>query len=187
MKPISIAITAFMTALLGLGTAWAVETGSAGGADQAAAMEKAQLHSASQFIGLNVQDSQGQPVGVVRDLVLDMEEQRIAYLLVGVGEESYLVPWAAVTSPHEGPFLTLDADRQTVTTAPVRSPEQLDEQSARELHEHYGVSPYWDEADGEFSPPGARKSRPWADLPGQEHVEPLPPRPPLGGSTQEVR
>ena len=178
------------TLLLGLtGSGLAFADGAAGATTQAppqgAVMEgQPQLHGASDFIGLNVHDSKGREVGMVRELLLDAEENRIAYAEVGVGEDTYLIPWAAISSPHEGPLLTTDADLETITSAPVRRQEQLDEESARALHEHYGVAPYWDADQArEFSPPEARKSRPWADLPGQTTTP--TPRPPLGGGSGE--
>ncbi len=103
-------------------------------------------HSAGEMLTLPVHDQQGQEIGILEDIMLDLSTNQVAYGVVRVDESSHIVPWAAFTSPHEGPFLTLEAHRQTVTAAPSPpSPGQLDQAFGQEVHEHFGISPYWDE------------------------------------------
>ncbi len=138
-------------------------------------------HSASDLIGLPVQDQQGQQIGTLEDLMLDLADNQVAYGVVRVDESSHIVPWAAFTSPHEGPFLTLESDRQTVTSAPSPpSPGQLDQAFGEEVHEHFGVTPYWEgDAVGRPRAPGhPGKPRPWEGRPG--HPEGRPGHPPMG-------
>jgi hypothetical protein len=104
------------------------------------------VHSTSNLINLPVQDQQGQQIGQLQDVLIDLNENQIAYGIVEVEGSQHLVPWTAITSDHEGAFLTLNADRQTVVAAPVApSPEMIDQNLGREVHEHFGVSPYWEE------------------------------------------
>jgi hypothetical protein len=104
------------------------------------------IHSTSRLIGFPVQDQQGQQIGQLQDVMIDLNQNQIAYGIVEVEGSQHLVPWAAITSDHEGAFLTLNADRQTVVAAPVApAPELIDQNLGREVHEHFGVSPYWEE------------------------------------------
>lgn len=138
-------------------------------------MQEGVVHSANEIIGLEVRDRQGQRIGELRDLMVDMSDNSIAFGVVRVEQNDHLVPWNAITSDHENAFLTLDADRRTLTTAPSPpTPAMIDQELAREVHDHYGVSPYWEDATrGE-----QMKRHPWHGLPGQVRE----PRQPMGGS-----
>lgn len=104
------------------------------------------VHSTGNLIGLPVQDQQGQQIGQLQDVLIDLSQNQIGYGIVEVEGSRHLVPWAAITSDHEGATLTLNADRQTVVAAPTApSPQQIDESLGRQVHEHFGVSPYWEE------------------------------------------
>jgi hypothetical protein len=162
-----------------------IAAGSAFAAGQQAqlGLQEGAAHSASDLIGLQVQDQQGAQIGVLEDIMVDLAENQVAYGIVSVDGTSHIVPWTAFTSPHEGPFLILEADRQTVTSAPTPpSPGQLDQAFGEEVHEHFGVSPYWEENDIDRPRtlhPGKRQ--PWEGLPGQPEGTPGPGDPPMGG------
>jgi hypothetical protein len=122
------------------------------------------VHSTSSLIGLPVQDQQGQQIGQLQDVLVDLNENQIGYGIVEVEGSRHLVPWASITSDHEGANLTLNADRQTVVAAPAApSPEQIDQNLGRQVHEHFGVSPYWEEQEFMDSP---IETQPW-QTPGQ--------------------
>jgi hypothetical protein len=122
------------------------------------------VHSAGNLIGLPVQDLQGQQIGFLRDVMIDLNQNLIGYAVVEVEGSPHLVPWAAFTSDHQGASLILNADRQTVVAAPVApSPESIDESFGRQVHEHFGISPYWEEQ--EFTEPLEQQP---LQTPGQE-------------------
>jgi hypothetical protein len=122
------------------------------------------VHSTSNLIGLPVQDRQGQQIGLLQDVMIDLNQNKIGYGIVEVEGSPHLVPWAAFTSDHQGAFLILNADRQTVVAAPVStSPESIDANLGRQVHEHFGVSPYWEEQ--EFTEPIEQQP---LQTPGQE-------------------
>jgi sporulation protein YlmC with PRC-barrel domain len=62
---------------------------------------------ASQLIGMNIQNSQGDSVGEINDLVLDAANGRIRYAAVtyggflGVGNKMFAVPWEAFTARRD--------------------------------------------------------------------------------------
>jgi hypothetical protein len=158
MKKISVYLTFLLVGLLAAGSAFALDQARIG-------FEEGAAHSAGQLIGLPVQDLQGQQIGTLEDIIVDLSENQIAYGVVRVDDSSHVVPWEAITSPHEGAFLTLEADRQTVTSAPsLPSPGQLDQEFGEQVHEHFGISPYWEEEAAELQdmyPPGFFEGYPY--------------------------
>jgi hypothetical protein len=144
-------------------------------------MQNGFVHSATDFIGLPVRDAQGAQIGVLQDILLDLAENQVGYAVVMVDDASYVVPWAAITSPHANAFLQLNVDRGTLTAAPAPPAEVIDQQFGRQLHEHYGVAPYW-EVDREVRDMEQPIRRgPWQDLPGAPPAQ--PDQPPLGGGS----
>jgi hypothetical protein len=143
MKRNSVFLTLLLSGLLAAGSAFA----------QAPAQSRLEVdaaHSAGDLIGLPVQDLQGEQLGLLEDIIVDLDQNQIAYGVIGMEGSSRVVPWAAITSPHDGAFLTLQSDRQTVMTAPrPPSPGQLDQEFGQQIHEHFGVSPYWEEGGAE--------------------------------------
>jgi hypothetical protein len=154
------ALAALMATLLAVSVVPAVEhyggqgalPGQMPGIGQTEGVQTGAVHSASSLIGLPVEDRQGQQLGQLQDVMVDLNQNQIAYGILEFEGSRYLVPWAAITSDHEGISLTLNADRQTVVAAPVApAPEMIDENFGRQVHEHFGVSPYWE--DQEFRQP----------------------------------
>jgi sporulation protein YlmC with PRC-barrel domain len=154
MKRLAVsALAALVATLLAVSGAPAVEhyggqgalPGQMPGIGQTEGAQTGAVHSASSLIGLSVEDQQGQQLGQLQDVMVDLNQNQIAYGILEVEGSRYLVPWAAITSDHQGIPLTLNADRQTVVAAPVApAPEMIDENLGRQVHEHFGVSPYWE-------------------------------------------
>lgn len=130
-------------------------------------------HKFSQLKNKPIQDSDQQALGQCKDLLIDMEEGRIAYLVVGLqgaaanqqrnqaqqdepgqrpqigqaGGQMALVPWAAVEFEADRQQLVIDTDRQTLQRnafAEGQWPNLADEQVARNLHQQFGEQPYWE-------------------------------------------
>jgi hypothetical protein len=143
MKKFYVVFTILLSGLLAAGSAFAQGRAQFG-------LEGEAAHSAGDLLGLPVQDLQGEQLGLLEDIIVDLDQNQIAYGVIGMEGTSRVVPWAAITSDHEGAFLTLQADRQTVMTAPrPPSPGQLDQEFGQQIHEHFGVSPYWEEGGAE--------------------------------------
>jgi outer membrane protein OmpA-like peptidoglycan-associated protein len=98
------------------------------------------LHSADQFIGMTVRDRQGQQIGEVTDVMINVEKGRAGFARVSGDGKSYLVPLGALTSEPEGNYVTLNADRSRIETSPLPRQGMSEEQYGRELYEHYGLS-----------------------------------------------
>jgi hypothetical protein len=93
-------------------------------------------------------DDQGQRIGEVDSVLVDMERGQIAYLVVSkdtvtATEEKFVVPWKAVETSAERDGLVLS----TPTELRLAIPEELshiDRETGLRIHQYYGVSPYWE-------------------------------------------
>jgi sporulation protein YlmC with PRC-barrel domain len=135
--------------------------------------------SESQLIGMEVLDRQNRPVGEIQSLLLDMDRGQIGYVVLSphpetAATEAFIVPWNAL-SRTEG-TLIMNVDRAMLDRAPAPR-VTIDDEFGRQVHQFYGVAPYWQERvdpraqpePGEhLSPPPARPGEkdPWAPLPG---------------------
>jgi len=81
---------------------------------------------ASNLVGMNVKNSQGQSLGEVKDVVFDINKGEINYLAVsfggflGVGEKLFAVPFKSFDSAKDGNsyHLLLNVDKATLEKAP---------------------------------------------------------------------
>ncbi|MDX1950648.1 MAG: PRC-barrel domain-containing protein [Verrucomicrobiota bacterium] len=82
-------------------------------------------NKASRVVGMEIRNRENEKLGVVKDLVLDLESQKISYVVVaiggflGVGEKLLAVPPTAFSeSTKDDGILILDADRAKIQAAP---------------------------------------------------------------------
>ena len=94
--------------------------------DQAKAMQDRVLPSnkASGLIGMEVKNPQGEKLGDIKDLVLDLKSGKISYAVLGVGgflglgEKLMAVPADAFQVNQQDGTLTLNADKAKIEAAP---------------------------------------------------------------------
>lgn len=106
--------------------------------DQAAGIPADQLAlaRADSIVGAAIHDRQGERIGDVRGVVLDVPQGAIAYAVVGiggflgVGERNVAVPWDRLEPSGQPNAFILDVDRQTLERAPPldRAEVSMDEQ-----------------------------------------------------------
>jgi sporulation protein YlmC with PRC-barrel domain len=111
------------------------------------------LHSASKFIGTEVRDASGNDIGEVKDVAFDFN-RGIGYAVIesdelGKADQRFLVPLSALTSTHEGEFVTLTVDRSKLAAAPMQEPGMTDEAYGRQLYDFYGLSYPWSDLPGD--------------------------------------
>jgi sporulation protein YlmC with PRC-barrel domain len=106
--------------------------------------------------GHKVVDRYGDDVGKVEDLVIDPEERKVRFLLVGaggflgIGEQKLLVPVDAVTSVDDR--IHIDQEQPQLSDAPVYDPSLIEEPDYYEnLYSYYGYPPHW--SSGYVYPP----------------------------------
>lgn len=117
-----------MLGLLALGVALSC-TASVRGADPAQPAAKilvAKTFQASKLIGLNVRNKDGEKLGTVNDLVLNIETGKIAYValsvggVLGVGDKLFAVPYGQMAFDHgkNEQFFVLDMAKEKLEAAP---------------------------------------------------------------------
>lgn len=120
----------------------------AAGADVAAPKATAR---ASNLVGMNIKNSQGQSLGEVKDVVFDINKGEISYLAVsfggflGVGEKLFAVPFKSFDSAKDGNnyHLLLNVEKATLEKAPSFNkdswPNFADPNWARDYDATFGV------------------------------------------------
>ena len=108
---------------------------------------------ASKIVGNKVKSSDGQEVGMIKDVVLDRSTGCMAYTVVSSagdgasasGGKMVAVPWSVYSPTSDVSELTVTVDRQRIYNAPVFDYARIDEYSRPEyitnVYSYYGVSP----------------------------------------------
>jgi sporulation protein YlmC with PRC-barrel domain len=109
--------------------------------------------SASTIIGDTVVNPDGEKLGDIRELMIDLEFGQVAYAVLsfggffGLGDKLFAIPWQALTIlPEEHAFL-LEIDKETLKDAPGFDkdnwPETTDRTWTEQVYSYYGYAPYW--------------------------------------------
>lgn len=120
-------------------------------------MEKAKprVLSATTLIGDDVKNPEGENLGKLKEIMLDVNSGRIAYAVLsfggfmGLGDKLFAVPWQALGLDTEEHALILDVDKETLREAPGFDkddwPEitEADDRWLIEVYEYYSCPPYW--------------------------------------------
>jgi sporulation protein YlmC with PRC-barrel domain len=83
-----------------------------------------ELMAASSFEGEPVVNLQGETLGEIEDIMLDVRSGRIAYIvlsvggLLGIGEKYFAIPWHALALDTDRKCFVLDADKERLKNAP---------------------------------------------------------------------
>lgn len=112
------------------------------------------LMTAGTLTGDNVVNRNGDVLGEIEDIMLDVPRGRIAYAvmsaggLLGVGDKLFAIPWQALVLDTDRHCFVLDAPAERFKDAPGFDknhwPEQADEQWHRDLHAYYRAALYWE-------------------------------------------
>ena len=113
-----------------------------------------QTLSSSSIHGTDVKNMQGEDLGSVEDLMIDLQEGRIAYAVLsfggflGIGNKLFAVPWSALTVNTEDECLILDVNKDRLENAPGFDkdnwPQNPDMNWYGEVYSYYEQTPYWD-------------------------------------------
>jgi sporulation protein YlmC with PRC-barrel domain len=105
--------------------------------------------TAKTIIGDDVRNSQGEILGTVQDLMLDLDSGNVAYVVLshggvlGVGGKLFAVPWKAFGLDPLNRLLVLDVDKDTLKNAEGFDkddwPNTADPTWRRGVDEYYGV------------------------------------------------
>ena len=112
-----------------------------------------QVLSATTLIGDQVENPEGDDLGKIEDLVIDIDKGRIAYAVLsfggflGMGDKLFAIPWDAVTIDLADKKCILDVDKETLKNAPGFDkdnwPDMADQEWGTSIYEYYDIRPYW--------------------------------------------
>lgn len=108
----------------------------------------ARVLSARVLAGDRVRSAEGEDLGKVEEIMLNVPEGRIAYAVLsfgglhGIGEKLFAVPWSALRLDTEKHEFILGASRKTLENAPGFDknnwPDMADPAFEERVHRHYG-------------------------------------------------
>ncbi|MGZ3184555.1 MAG: PRC-barrel domain-containing protein [Telluria sp.] len=125
-----------------------------------------ELLGAHTLIGEHVHNRQGEHLGEIKEIMLDMRTGAIGYAVMSgggffaVGDKLFAVPWEALELDAERKRFILDQTKERIERAPSFDtdhwPHMADPHWERELRRYYGLDGAADEGEDLFSaPPGA--------------------------------
>lgn len=117
--------------------------------------EHPRVLSATNIIGSKVVNSEGEQVGNIKDLVLDLDDAQVAYAVLsfggflGLGDKLFAIPLEALTFRTNDHTVILDVDQEVLKNAPGFDKNHWPNDGQYEagwlldLYEYYSYSPYW--------------------------------------------
>jgi sporulation protein YlmC with PRC-barrel domain len=109
--------------------------------------------SASTLTGDEVVNAQGDNLGKIEDVMLDLDRGRIAYAVLsfggflGMGNKLFAVPWDALKVDHEHKRLRLDMPKEKLEAAPGFDkdnwPKHPDSNFMDSVYTYYSTPTYW--------------------------------------------
>lgn len=112
-----------------------------------------EIMAAATLTGETVNSPNGEALGKIEAIMLDVRSGRIAYAVLsfggflGMGEKLFAIPWSALTLDTHAKSFMLDVSKEKLERAPGFDkdhwPSMADPRWATELHGYYDVVPYW--------------------------------------------
>lgn len=109
--------------------------------------------AATSVIGTKVQNPEGEDLGKLEEIMIDVDYGTVAYAVLsfggflGLGNKLFAVPWRALRQSREDGTLILKADREMLENAPGFDkdnwPQVSDRSWGGSVYRHYKIEPYW--------------------------------------------
>jgi sporulation protein YlmC with PRC-barrel domain len=109
--------------------------------------------AAATLDGDKVLSADGDDIGKVKDIMLDVGTGRVAYVVIssggflGIGDKLLAIPWSALTLDIDRKCFLLAMSTERVKSAPGFDkdhwPSMVDPTWATSIHQYYGREPYW--------------------------------------------
>lgn len=113
-----------------------------------------EIMAASSLDSNDVVNHQGQDLGQIKEVMIDVPHGRVAYAVLscggflGIGDRLFAIPWSALTMDVDRKCFILDVDAERLKNAPGFDkdhwPRMADQVWATEVHTYYGQPAYWD-------------------------------------------
>lgn len=146
------------------------ETGGArvvGGEDNASGPGP-EIMAADTLEGDIVVNNRNEELGTIQDIMVDVQRGTVAYAVMscggflGIGDKLFAIPWNALTLDADRHCFVLDQPREAFEKAPGFDkdhwPSMADDRWATEVHDFYGVAPYWSVPSGGGRVPAAPRT-----------------------------
>ena len=115
-----------------------------------------ELMGAETLIGDLVFNHQGEELGEIKEIMLDMRNGKVGYAVMsfggflGMGDKLFAVPWNALKLDTRNHRFVLHVEKDRLTDAPGfdkgRWPDMADHAWTANIHNYYGTTPYWGDA-----------------------------------------
>jgi len=112
------------------------------------------IMAADTLEGDNVVNAQGEDLGEIKDIMIDVPSGRVAYAVLsfggvlGMGDKLFAIPWHALQLDPENHCFILNVDKERLKNAPDFDkdhwPSMADQRWATDIHAYYGSRPYWE-------------------------------------------
>jgi sporulation protein YlmC with PRC-barrel domain len=109
--------------------------------------------SASTLKGDEVVDRQGEALGKIEEIMIDIPNGRVAYAVLsfggflGMGNKLFAVPWSSLQLDSANHRFVLDVGREQLENAPGFDkdnwPDFTERSWGEAIHSHYRSSPNW--------------------------------------------
>jgi sporulation protein YlmC with PRC-barrel domain len=108
----------------------------------------------SSIKGNRVVNPQGEDLGNIEELMIEMGAGRIAYAVLsfggflGLGDKYFAIPWEALSLNIDNKTFLLSVPKEKLDKArgfdKDNWPDMADQRWGSEIHSYYGYKPYWE-------------------------------------------
>ena len=115
--------------------------------------EQPRILSASTLCGDPVVNDAGENLGQIEELMIDLENGRVAYAVLsfggflGIGDKLFAIPFEALELDAAHHRFVLDVPREKLEKAPgfdkSQWPDFADPRFGQEVYRYYDISTYW--------------------------------------------
>lgn len=112
-----------------------------------------EVMAADTLEGDDVINPQGENLGEIKKIMIDVQSGRVAYAVLstggflGIANKLFAIPWGALTLDASRKCFILDADKERLKNAPGFDkdhwPAMADATWAKQVHDYYGQQTYW--------------------------------------------
>ena len=124
------------------------------GAQPGMAQQQQQVKNMDDLKQFSINDQQGMNIGQIDQVLVDVQRGQIGYVLVtSEGAQKRVIPWNALQADPQQQTLTLQISADRFEQAPTGDAQMVqDMEQARQIHQFYGVSPYWEDSEMQRQP-----------------------------------
>jgi sporulation protein YlmC with PRC-barrel domain len=111
------------------------------------------MQRVSDLNGLSVENPEGENLGKIEDLMLDLSNGRASYAVLsfggvlGIGDKLFAIPWDMLKVDTENYVIVINVDPETLENAPGFDrdnwPDHTDSAWLTNVYNYYGYRPYW--------------------------------------------